>query len=71
MTRRRQIDLGQRFRSVPSHAGWHTPLWEVIEVYVSPVDRVEYARARSLDDRTLEKTIAVTALLDHRLYRLE
>ena len=51
--------------------GWRTPLWEVIEVYVSPVDRVEYARARSLDDPTVEKTIAVTALLGPRLYRLE
>jgi hypothetical protein len=71
MIRPRRITLGQRFRSVPSRPGWRTPLWEVIEVYVSSVDRVEYARARSLEDRTVEKTIAVAALLDGRLYRLE
>jgi hypothetical protein len=71
MIRQHRIALGQRFRSVPSRPGWRTPLWEVIEVYVSPVDRVTYARARSLDDRKLEKTIAVSALLDRRLYRLE
>ena len=67
----RRIELGQRFRTVPSRAGWRTRLWEVIELYVSPVDRREYARARAVGDPTVEKTIAVAALLDACLYRLE
>ena len=71
MMHQRRIDIGQRFRSVPSRPGWRTPVWEVIEVYVSRIDRVEYARARSREDPTVEKTVAVTALLDPRLYRLE
>jgi hypothetical protein len=68
MARSRSIEVGQRYRALASVPGRWTPTWEVLEVFRSPIDRIDYARVCAVDDPARVKTIAVSALLDPRLH---
>ena len=61
-------DVGSRFRSAgKTFFGQETETWEVVSISQG-MDGLLYARMVHLRDVTRTKTIAVTALLDRRLY---
>jgi hypothetical protein len=58
------IAIGQRFKGVPTG-----PTFEVIGTYQTP-DGIEHVQLRSLQDRTVLRTLAASVMLDPKRFRL-
>lgn len=69
MAWRKEVEIGQRFRSMERTTfGAPNPfVWQVTGVFEG-TDKLLHARLVCITDACLTKTVAVSALLDRRLY---
>ncbi len=70
MRRFKNVEVGQRFRSIGVITGTPTSTYEVQSVFRSRIDQREYARLADIDDPTLTKSITVSTLLNARQFSL-
>ena len=66
MKQRLKVEVGQRYQSVGTVTGAPVFTYRVAELFLSKVDKVEYARLEQVDEPSRSKSIAAQALLNTR-----
>ena len=66
MKQRLKVEVGQRYQSVGTVTGTPVFTYRVAELFLSKLDKIEYARLEQVDEPSRSKSLASAALLNTR-----